>query len=92
MSKLDTIKAFLEAIWALLAPVHDIATAVDWQIHRLEEAPSGTIYSERSDRYQLLGQWAVFRVLGFHEVNDDGKITLWRDYSDLQQGLATMPK
>jgi len=124
MSKLETIKAFLEAInandkdrilsffteesvfdnvplgpvtgpeaiWAQLAPIHDVATAVDWEIHRLEEARSGTIYSERSDRYQVQGQWAVFRCSGIHEVNDEGKITLWRDYFDLQQCLATMPQ
>lgn len=82
----------LEAIWAQLAPVHDIATAVDWQIHRLEQAPSGTLYTERSDRYQIRGQWAVFRCAGIHEINADGKFTLWRDYFDLQQSLATMPQ
>ena len=124
MTKLDTIKAFLEAInandkdrimsffteqsvfenkplgsvtgleaiWAQLAPVHDVATSVDWQIHRMEEAPSGTVYSERSDYYEINGQHAVFHCSGIHEVNEAGKITLWRDYFDLQQGLATMPQ
>lgn len=82
----------LEAIWEMLAPVHDIATAIDWEIHRLEEGPSGTVYSERSDRYQLQGQWAEFKCSGIHEVNAEGKIILWRDYFDLQQCLATMPK
>lgn len=80
----------IEAIWDVLAPVHDIATAIDWEIHRLEEAPSGTVYSERSDRYKLHDKWAEFRCSGIHEVNQAGKITLWRDYFDLQQSLATM--
>jgi limonene-1,2-epoxide hydrolase len=80
------------AIWEVLAKIHDAATAVDWQAHRLEEAPSGTVYSERTDRYLLQGQWAEFRCAGIHEVNVDGKITLWRDYFDLQQCLSTMPR
>lgn len=77
-------------IWEVFAQVHDIATEVNWEIHRLEQAPSGTIYSERTDRYKLNGNWAEFRCAGIHEIDDDGKITLWRDYFDLQQSIATM--
>lgn len=80
-----------EAIWSVLAPIHDKATAINWEVHRLEEGPSGTVYSERTDRYQLKGQWAEFRCAGIHEVNAQGKIILWRDYFDLQQCLATLP-
>lgn len=85
-----------DGIWGVLAGVHDIALAVDWQILRLEQAPSGVVYSERNDRYRLPdgrggSQWAEFRCAGIHEVDDNGKIRLWRDYFDLQQSLATMP-
>jgi len=86
----------LEEIWAVFAPMFQQATAVDWQIARLEQAPSGTVYSERNDRFRLAGEgeaahWAEFRCSGIHEINDDGKITFWRDYFDLQQGLESMP-
>ncbi len=79
-----------DAIWQVFATIHDKASAVNWEIHRLEQAASGTVYSERSDRYLLDGQWAEFRCAGIHEVGDNGKIRLWRDYFDLQQCLATM--
>ncbi|MBT4522304.1 MAG: SnoaL-like domain-containing protein [Halieaceae bacterium] len=82
----------LAAIWEVLAMVHDIATGVDWKIHRLEQGPSGTVYSERTDRYEINGQWAEFRCAGIHEIDANGKIVLWRDYFDKEQGLATMPR
>jgi limonene-1,2-epoxide hydrolase len=82
----------LEAIWQTFASVHERATAVNWEIHNMELGPSGTVYTERSDRYLLDGQWAEFRCAGIHEINDDGTFTLWRDYFDLQQSLATMPQ
>lgn len=81
----------LDAIWKVLATVHEQATDIQWEIHRLEEGASGTVYSERTDRYLLQGQWAEFRCAGIHEVSEDGKILLWRDYFDLQQSLVSMP-
>jgi len=86
----------VDEIWAVLAPMFQQATAVDWQIERLEQAPSGTVYSERNDRFRLAGEgesahWAEFHCSGIHQINDDGKIIFWRDYFDLQQCLATMP-
>lgn len=79
------------AIWAVLENIHSQASAVAWEVHRIEQGPSGTVYTERTDRYQLAGQWAAFRCAGIHEVNAEGKITLWRDYFDLASCLATMP-
>jgi limonene-1,2-epoxide hydrolase len=79
----------LDEIWAELAQVHDIATDVDWVVHNIAEGEDGRVYTERTDRYCLKGKWAEFKVMGIFELKDD-KIQAWRDYFDLQQGLAAM--
>lgn len=85
----------LEAIWGVFEPMHKLASAIEWQIERLEQSPGGTIFSERNDRFRLAGEgesahWAEFRCSGIHEIDDAGKITFWRDYFDMQTCMATM--
>ena len=74
-----------EAIWQVLSPMHDMASQINWQAHRLELGSGGTVFSERSDNYLINGQWITFNCAGIHEINSEGKITLWRDYFDLKQ-------
>lgn len=67
-----------------LAPFLGGCTAIEWNIHRQIESgtvANGTVFNERTDRFQLGGRWVEVPVCGIFEVRD-GKITLWRDYFD----------
>ena len=67
-----------------LAPFLGGCTAIEWNIHRQVESgtvANGTVFNERTDRFQLGGRWVEVPVCGIFEVRD-GKITLWRDYFD----------
>jgi limonene-1,2-epoxide hydrolase len=55
---------------------------VDWVIHR-QVAVGNLVMNERTDRFGMKGKWMDLPVAGVFEVNDDGKITLWRDYFDM---------
>ena len=79
----------LKAIWAELAQVLDLADVVEWQVHAIAETGAGQVLTERTDRFRINGRWAEFRVMGIFEVRD-GRILHWRDYFDLQQGLAAL--
>ena len=41
------------------------------------------VANERVDKFKIGDGWLELPVAGFFEVDDDGKITLWRDYFDL---------
>jgi len=63
---------------AFLAP----ARVVDWQI--LEQWEVGrTVINERLDRFEIGEGWLELPIAGVFAVNDDDKISLWRDYFDL---------
>lgn len=55
---------------------------VEWTVHR-QVAVGGTIMNERTDRFVTGDTHFDLPVMGVFEVNDDGKITLWRDYFDM---------
>lgn len=66
------------ALGAFLAP----ADEVDWKILR-QEAWGNVVFNERVDRFKVGTGWLELPVAGVFEVNDDGLISLWRDYFDL---------
>jgi len=72
----DGLRATLESF---LGP----AAEVDWQIGR-ELAVGSVVVNERLDRFRIGDGWLELPVAGFFEVDDEGKISLWRDYFDLQ--------
>ena len=41
-----------------------------------------TVMNERTDRFRMAKGWVELPVVGVFEVHD-GRITLWRDYFDL---------
>ncbi len=41
------------------------------------------VLTERVDRVTMQGKVATLPVMGTFEVNDDGKISAWRDYFDV---------
>jgi limonene-1,2-epoxide hydrolase len=71
----DGIKGVLGAMVGALEEV-------DWVIHR-QVAVGNLVMNERTDRFGMNGKWMDLPVAGVFEVNDDGKITLWRDYFDM---------
>jgi limonene-1,2-epoxide hydrolase len=54
---------------------------VEWVIHR-QVAVGNLVMNERTDRFGMNGKWMDLPVAGVFEVID-GKITLWRDYFDM---------
>ena len=63
---------------AFLAP----AGEVDWQI--LSQFEIGTtVVNERLDRFQIGDGWLELPIAGVFQIDDDGKIALWRDYFDM---------
>ena len=67
----STLEGFLQA-----------ATAVDWPVAR-QVVSGSVVINERNDRFQIGSGWLELAVAGFFEVNDDGRISLWRDYFDM---------
>jgi limonene-1,2-epoxide hydrolase len=60
----------------------DPAGEVDWRIVE-QWAVDRTVINERVDRFQIGDGWLELPVAGIFKIDDDGKITLWRDYFDL---------
>jgi limonene-1,2-epoxide hydrolase len=68
------------------------ASEVDWVILRQHEF-GNVVFNERIDRFRIGDGWLELPLAGVFEVDDDGLITLWRDYFDLasyQRQLAEL--
>jgi limonene-1,2-epoxide hydrolase len=73
-----------QAMLEFLTPLQD----VEWVIHR--QLSSGSlVINERTDKMTFNGARIELPVLGVFEVVD-GKITMWRDYCDMQTITAQM--
>lgn len=57
------------------------ASGIEWVVHR-QVADGTTVMNERTDRFQMGGEWRELPVMGVFDVRD-GAITLWRDYFDM---------
>ena len=67
------------------------ASEVAWPV--LSQLESGRrVANERIDRFRIGEGWLELPVAGFFEVDDDGLITLWRDYFDLATYTNEMAK
>jgi limonene-1,2-epoxide hydrolase len=75
-----------EAARTLLASFVDMSDEIEWVIHR-QVATGNVVMNERTDRFRSGDRWIEIPVAGVWQV-DDGRITLWRDYFDLE-GLMT---
>jgi limonene-1,2-epoxide hydrolase len=76
------------AVREFLAPFVDPAESINWVVHR-QAVNGNVVFNERTDRFLLGGKWMEIPVVGVWEVHD-GRITLWRDYFDLQMVAASM--
>lgn len=63
-------------------------TAMEWTVHR-QVASATTVMNERTDRFDAGAKSAAVAVMGVFEVAD-GKITLWRDYFDMNAMTETI--
>jgi limonene-1,2-epoxide hydrolase len=72
-----------------LARFSAATTAMDWVIVS-QVAVGNVVINERIDRFQINGKWAELPVAGFFTVNDAGRITLWRDYFDMNTYVTQM--
>jgi limonene-1,2-epoxide hydrolase len=71
----DTVKVVLSSFL-------DAASEVAWPVKR-QVSSGNVVVNERLDRFHFPGGWLELPVAGFFEVDDDGLITLWRDYFDM---------
>lgn len=71
----DAMKAFLT----------QMGTGVDeleWVVHQ-QVALGNIVMNARNDRFRIGDTWLDLPVAGVFEVDDQGRITLWRDYFDM---------
>lgn len=80
-----------EAIRGVLEMFFNSASEIDWVIHGIAETPSGTVLTERTDRFLINGQWLELPVMGAFEI-DGSIIRAWRDYFDLKKFEADMAR
>ncbi|WP_425063793.1 limonene-1,2-epoxide hydrolase family protein [Pyruvatibacter mobilis] len=80
-----------EAIRGVLEMFFNSASEIDWVMHGIAETPSGTVLTERTDRFLINGQWLELPVMGAFEI-DGSIIRAWRDYFDLKKFEADMAR
>jgi limonene-1,2-epoxide hydrolase len=78
-----------DGIKAVLGAMVDGVGTVEFVVHR-QVAIGNVVVNERTDRFEVNGNWVDLPVAGFFEVNDDGLITLWRDYFDMPTMMDQM--
>jgi limonene-1,2-epoxide hydrolase len=79
-----------EAIRQVIEGFAGSATAVDWVVREIAESASGTVLTERLDRFEIGGKWIELPVMGSFELSG-GKISHWRDYFEMKQFTDQMP-
>jgi len=80
-----------EAIRGLIQTFVGMASELEFIVHHIAETSSGTVLTERTDKFLIDGKWVELPVMGTFEFRD-GKISAWRDYFDLEQFNKQMPK
>jgi len=80
-----------DGLKAFLAPLVDGVDEVEFVVHR-QTATGNVVMNERTDRFKVGEAWMDLPVTGVFEVNDDGRIVLWRDYFDLATMTDQMAK
>jgi|TARA_R110002110_G_scaffold58663_2_gene166713 limonene-1,2-epoxide hydrolase len=77
-------------IRAVLEPMITACATVEWIVHR-QAAVGSLVINERLDRFEMPFGWIEMPVAGVFELDDDGKISLWRDYFDLATYRNQLP-
>ncbi|MFI6868938.1 nuclear transport factor 2 family protein [Nocardia sp. NPDC050406] len=71
-----------EAILGYLKTIPQICDGIDFVIHH-QLAESNRVMNERTDYIRRNGGRAELPVMGYFEIDDTGRIGVWRDYFDL---------
>jgi len=71
-----------DSIRKVLAPIVERTDEIAWPVSRSASA-GAVVFNERLDRFRSGDRWVELPVTGVWEVHD-GRITLWRDYFDLE--------
>jgi limonene-1,2-epoxide hydrolase len=78
-----------EATRAVLERFVAPCSRIEWPVKR-QMSSGNSVMNERVDRFEINGTWVELPVVGVFEVNDDDRITLWRDYFDLETYMRQM--
>ncbi|MEL6877370.1 MAG: limonene-1,2-epoxide hydrolase family protein [Pseudomonadota bacterium] len=79
---LSTVKG-IEKVRAKMANFPGVE-ACGFETHHIA-ANGNVVLTERTDWFEMKGRKRTIRVMGTFELNDDGKITKWRDYFDIAE-------
>jgi len=71
-----------EGVRATLAGFLGAATEVSWPVSS-QFGHGNRVANERVDKFKIGDGWLEMPVAGFFDVDEDGLISLWRDYFDL---------
>ena len=71
-----------EGLTTFLAGMMGNVDEVQFVTHR-QIASGNTVMNERTDRFRTGDRWIDLPVAGLFELDDAGKIVLWRDYFDM---------
>jgi limonene-1,2-epoxide hydrolase len=72
----DQLLSGREAIWQAMAPLHQGAEQVDWQVDHLQELELGRVSTQGTVRYLKDGEWQEFEVNGVFKIKGS-KIVHW---------------
>lgn len=71
-----------EEVRNLMSAFLAASTEVEWRVLR-QHCVGNVVFNERLDRFKMNGGWLELPVAGVFEVDEGGKIRLWRDYFDM---------
>ena len=78
-----------EATRAVLERFVAPCSRIEWPVKR-QMSNGNSVMNERVDRFEINGTWVELPVVGVFEVNDDDRITLWRDSFALEAYMRQM--
>jgi len=82
---LEPIHRGRAAIRAAVEGFVAMGDAIEFVVHHsAEDAASGVVLTERTDRFRIGGEWLEAPVAGIFELRE-GRIVAWRDYFDASE-------
>ena len=78
-----------DAIAATLRGFLDPSTEAEFEVRAIA-GEGRTVLTERIDRFTINGKQIALPVMGTFEIDEQGKISAWRDYFDLAQFTKQM--
>lgn len=81
MEPIEGLAAMRAAVDGFMGPVE----SCEWEIHSIAEC-GNRVLTERTDAFNLAsGRRAALPVMGTFELDQNGRIAVWRDYFDMGQ-------